>query len=259
MYYLVNIIQLVAVSEYFKNLASIQQLKEGDTFDTSFPFHIKKSHALYFLNVIQNAQPYLRRLILPLSLEEIFLLTDYFQVDCIFKELSDMFSADLKNGPLYLKLLIHYRGITDPLTAGFLQSMSDSFGTTQDNIVKALGPNLTSLHKLKTHLRNLKRFSEFHKSIEKQAVCFICHETVMYRAYQPFLIKDAFLATCCGNPIHINCIESFKSFPRCPLCTTELVQGCANIDTQTRFQAIRRNIFRDHYRIPFDYHLPSPS
>lgn len=259
MYHLVNLMQLVSVSLYFKTLVKLHNLKEGDDVDISIPFNIRKSHVLFFINVIQHAEPYLYRLIMPLSVEEIFLLSDFFQIDSIFLELSEMFHADLKYGPHYLKILIEYRGISDPMTMGFLDKMSNHFKTTPDKILKILGPKFTAVHKLKNHLRSSKRFTEFHQSIQKQAFCFICREMITYRSYQPCSVKDAFLATCCGNPIHIHCIDKFKLFQTCPLCTSDLQEGRPYIESQTCFKTLRRNKYRDYYKIPFSYHLPLPS
>ena len=49
--------------------------------------------------------------------------------------------------------------------------------------------------------------------------------------------------------------NDFKSLFQCPLCTTELNNGRANIDGQSRFQSIRRTIHRDHFNIPFSHQL----
>ena len=258
MYQFVNLMQLVSVSLYFKTLVKFHNLKEDDELDISNPFNIRKSHVLFFINVIQHAKPYLYRLIMPLSLEEIFLLTDFFQVEDIFIELNELFYADLKYGPHYLKILIEYRGITDPMTTGFIENISKHFRTSPFNIIATLGHNLNSVHKLKNHLRSSKRLQEFHESMQKQTCCFICKDIVTYRSYHPCLVKDAFLATCCGNPIHSHCIDEFKVFQRCPLCTTDLCDGRPNIQNQISFQALRRNAFRDHYKIPFSHHLPLP-
>ena len=40
MYHFVNLMQLVSVSLYFKTLVKLHDLKEGDEFDISLPFHI---------------------------------------------------------------------------------------------------------------------------------------------------------------------------------------------------------------------------
>ena len=212
---------------------------------------------LFFMNVNQNAAPFLLRLILPLSVEEIFLLTVYFQIDSIFIEHSNMFYADLKYGPHYLKILIEYRGISDPITMAFLDKMSKYFHTTTDKISRILGPNFSSIHKLKNHLRSSRRFTEFHQSIQKKTYRYICQETLTYRCYQPGLVKDAFLATCCGSPIHIQCIPIFQLLENCPLCTTELLEGRPNMFAQSRFQTIRCNCYREYYKIPFSHQLPS--
>ena len=257
MYHFVNLMQLASVSLYFKTLVKLHNLKEGDEFTISLPLDIRKSHMLFFINVIQNAAPFLHRLILPLSVEEIFLLTDYFQIDSIFIELSDMFYADLKYGSHYLKILLEYRGISDPITMAFLDKMSKYFHTTPDKISRNLGPNFSSIHKLKNHLRSSRRFTEFHQSIQRETYCYICQETLTYRCYQPGLVKDAFLATCCGSPIHIPCISVFQLLDNCPLCTTELRGGRPNMSDQSRFQTIRRNRYREFYKIPFSHQLPS--
>ena len=120
MYHFVNLMQLASVSLYFKTLVKLHNLKEGDEFTISLPLDIRKSHMLFFINVIQNAAPFLHRLILPLSVEEIFLLTDYFQIDSIFIELSDMFYADLKYGPHYLKIYLNIVEFPIPLQWRFL-------------------------------------------------------------------------------------------------------------------------------------------
>ena len=151
---------------------------------------------------------------MPLSMEEIFLLTDFFPVDDIFLELNEMFYADLKYGPHYLKILIKYHGITDPMTTGFIDNISKHFKTSSLNIIALLGHKFNSIHKLKKHFRSSERLQEFHESIQKQkqTCCFICQEIVTYRSYHPCLVKDAFLATCCWNPIHNHCIDEFKIF-----------------------------------------------
>ena len=140
-----------------------------------------------------------------------------------------MFYAKLKFGPHYLKILIKYRGITDPMTIEFIDNISKHFRTSSSNIITTLGHNFNSVHKLKKHLRSSKRLQEFHESIKKQTCSFICQEIVTYRSYHLCLVKDAFLATCCGNPIHNHCIDEFKVFQRCLLCTTDLRDGRPSI------------------------------
>ena len=54
--------------------------------------------------------------------------------------------------------------------------------------------------------------------------------------------------------MHIECINVFKSFEQCVMCSTELCEGRPNIVTQSRLRAIRRNAFRDYYKIPFSHH-----
>ena len=58
MYHFVNLIRQVSGSLYFKTLIKLHDLKEGDAFDISLPFHIRKSHMLFFINVMQNAAPF---------------------------------------------------------------------------------------------------------------------------------------------------------------------------------------------------------
>ena len=94
-------------------------------------------------------------------MEEIFLLTDFFQIDDIFSQLNEMFCADLKYGPHYLKILIEYCGFADPMTTRFIDKISMHFQTTSDNVIHALGHNFNSIHKPKNHLRSSKRFQEF--------------------------------------------------------------------------------------------------
>ena len=169
-----------------------------------------------------------------------------------------MFYAYPKCGPHYLKILIDYRGISDPITMAFLDKMRKYFHTTPDKISRFLGPNFSSIHKLTNHLRSSRRFQEFHQSIQKKNYCYICQETITYRCYQPGLIKDAFLAKCCGSPIHIQCIHIFKLLENCPLCTTELLEGRPNMIAQSRFQTIRCNRYREYYKIHFSHQLPLP-
>ena len=82
------------MSLYFKTLVKLRNLKEGDKFVISIPFNIRKSHVLFFINVIKHAKPHLYSLIMLLCLGVIFLLTDFFQID-IFIKLNEMFCADL--------------------------------------------------------------------------------------------------------------------------------------------------------------------
>ena len=78
------------------------------------------------------------------------------QIDNIFLELSEMFYADLKYGPHYLRILIEYRGIANPMTTGLINKMSKYFQTTSDKIINVLGHSFMSIRKLKKHFRSSK-------------------------------------------------------------------------------------------------------
>ena len=94
------------------------------------------------------------RLMMPLSVKGIFLSADFYQIDNIFLELSEMFYADLRYGLHYQRILIEYRRITHPMTTGLIDKMSKYFQTTTGKIIIVLGHNFISIHKLKKHFRS---------------------------------------------------------------------------------------------------------